>query len=118
MSDEKSVPAASLPPGRVTGVGPWAVGNRDGELFAVSRRCRHQLADLSKGSIDSKGCLVCPWHGSRYDVTDGRMVRGPRGFLGYRGSTPGYTQFVLFYSRYWRLRLGRALRRGDRITVE
>lgn len=118
MTDEPSVPAASVPPRSVTRVGPWAVGNRGGELFAVSRRCRHQLGDLSKGSIDAKGCLVCPWHGSRYDVTDGRMVSGPHGFLGFRGRTPGYTQLVLAYGKHLRLRVGRALRRGDRITVE
>jgi len=118
MTDDPSVPAASVPPGSVRKVGSWAVGNRGGELFAVSRRCRHQLADMSKGSIDASGCLVCPWHGSRYDVTDGRMVRGPQGFLGYRGRTPGYTQLVLAYGRVLRLRVGKAVRRGDRIRVE
>ena len=45
----------------------------------MSRFCRHQLADLSEGTVDADGCLVCPWHQSRYDVTDGRMVSGPRG---------------------------------------
>lgn len=90
----------------------------DGEPFAVSRRCRHQLADLAKGSLDADGCLVCPWHGSRYDVRDGRMVSGPRGFLGYHGPTPGYTQVVLSYGRVLRLRVGRVLRRAGRITVE
>ncbi len=118
MTDDHSVPAASVPPRSVRRVGSWAVGNRDGELFAVSRRCRHQLGDLSKGSIDAQGCLVCPWHGSRYDVTDGRMVAGPQGFLGYRGRTPGYTQLVLAYGRLLRLRVRRAVRRGEHITVE
>ena len=118
MSDPDRIPSRELPPGAVRRVGKWAVGNRDGELFAVSRRCRHQFGDLSKGSIDAQGCLVCPWHGSRYDVSDGRMVRGPRGFLWYRGPTPGYTQFVQFYGRFWRLRRRLALRRGDRVTVE
>ena len=76
-------------------VGEWAVGNRgDDQYFAVSRRCRHQLADLSEGTIDADGCLVCPWHQSRYDVRTGEMVEGPRGFLGYHGPTPGYTQLV------------------------
>jgi nitrite reductase/ring-hydroxylating ferredoxin subunit len=116
--EDRALPASSLPPGTVRRVGGFAVGNRDGELFAVSRRCRHQLGDLSQGSIDAQGCLVCPWHGSRYDVSDGRMVRGPRGFLWYRGKTPGYTQAVLAYGRYWKLRVRRVLRVGDRLTVE
>jgi nitrite reductase/ring-hydroxylating ferredoxin subunit len=115
---EPSVPADELTPGRVRRTGPWAVGNRDGELFAVSRRCRHQLADLSEGSIDADGCLVCPWHQSRYDVTTGAMVDGPKGFLGYHGPTPGYTQFVRAYSSVLRLRVAKAVRRGARVVVE
>jgi nitrite reductase/ring-hydroxylating ferredoxin subunit len=118
VPEDDSLAAEDLPPGTVRPLGQWAVGNRAGEPFAVSRRCRHQLADLSKGTVDADGCLVCPWHGSRYDVRDGRMVAGPRGFLGYHGPTPGYTQFVLSYGRVLRLRVGRVLRRAGRITVE
>jgi len=51
------------------------VGNAGGELFAVTRRCRHLYADLAKGRIDKDGCLVCPWHASKYDVKTGRMLR-------------------------------------------
>jgi nitrite reductase/ring-hydroxylating ferredoxin subunit len=47
---------------------------------------------------------VCPWHGSRYDVTTGEMVEGPRGFLFWRGPTPGYTQLVGAVGKVWRLR--------------
>ena len=118
MTEPDRIPAADLPPGAVRRVGDWAVGNRDGEYFAVSRRCRHQLADLSDGSIDADGCLVCPWHQSRYDVRTGEMVAGPRGLLGYHGPTPGYTQFVRAYGRVLRLRVRRALRRGDHVVVE
>ena len=74
--------AAALPPGKIVGVGHYAVGNAGGRYFAVTRRCRHLGADLA----------VCPWHHSAYDVTTGRMVRGPGGVfakvpgldLGYR----------------------------------
>lgn len=80
MSDEEQVGAAvDLPPGKVMGVGRYAVGNAGGRYFAVSRRCRHLGADLAGGSIDDDGCLVCPWHASKYDVATGRMVRGPQG---------------------------------------
>jgi nitrite reductase/ring-hydroxylating ferredoxin subunit len=82
MDGEQLVgPVADLPPGTVTGVGKYAVGNADGEVFAVGRRCRHFGADLGKGSIDSAGRLVCPWHQSAYDVQSGRMVRGPQGIF-------------------------------------
>jgi len=72
----------------LTRVGRWATGTSNSSDFAVSRVCRHQLGDLSKGTVDADGCLVCPWHQARYDVTDGRMVSRPRGFLGYHGLTP------------------------------
>lgn len=124
MPDRDSVPAADLPPGAVRRVGDWAVGNRgpgpDGRdrHFAVSRRCRHQLADLSQGTIDADGCLVCPWHRSRYDVRTGEMVEGPRGFLGYHGPTPVYSRLVRLLGSVARLRVRRATREGDDVVLE
>ena len=82
MTRETEVGSVSeLVPGVVRGAGRYAVGNANGELFAVTRRCRHLGSDLAKGSIDREGCLVCPWHGARYDVATGRMTRGPQGFF-------------------------------------
>lgn len=74
--------AADIPPGTVMAFGDLAVGNANGEFFATSSKCRHLGADLAKGSIDDDGCLVCPWHGATYDVTTGRMVKGPGGVFG------------------------------------
>ena len=119
MHEPARIPAAELPPGTVLGAGDWAVGNRgDDRYFAVSRRCRHQLADLAEGTIDADGCLVCPWHQSRYDVRTGEMVAGPRGFLGYHGPTPGYTQLVRAFGQLARLRVRRATRAGDDVVLE
>ena len=119
MSDPDRLPAADLPQGRVRRVGNWAVGNRgDDRYFAVSRRCRHQLADLAGGTVDADGCLVCPWHQSRYDVRTGEMVEGPRGFLAYHGPTPIYTQLVATFGRLARLRVRRAVREGDDVVLE
>ena len=110
-------PAAALPPGAVRRAGLWTVANRDGDLRAVSSRCRHQLADLSKGSLDAKGCLVCPWHGSRYDLDTGAMVSGPRGFLWYVGKAPGYSGFVKAVGTVVRLRRAAVTRFGDTLRV-
>jgi nitrite reductase/ring-hydroxylating ferredoxin subunit len=117
VPDPARVPAADLPPGAVRRAGDWAVGNDDGRLFAVSRRCRHQFADLSAGRVDAEGCLVCPWHQSRYDVDTGDMVSGPRGFLAYHGPTPVYAQLVRLLGRVVPLRVRRALRRGEDVVV-
>ncbi len=116
-SARSSVPAADLAGGAVARVGDSAVGLSRDEPFAVSRRCRHQLADLSGGSVDADGCLVCPWHGSRYDVRTGAMVSGPRGFLGYHGPTPGYAGLVRLLGRVLPLRIRHAVRRGDDVVV-
>jgi len=108
-----SIPESSVPAGSVGRAGEWTVAHRrNGTVRAVSSRCRHQLADLSKGSLDKDGCLVCPWHGSRYDLDSGEMVSGPRGFLWYVGRTPGYTQMIRAFGSVARLRT-RAVERRD-----
>lgn len=71
----------AMPQGTVVGVGRYAVGHNQDGYFAVTRRCRHLRADLAGGTIDPDGCLVCPWHQSKYDVRTGRMVRGPQGIF-------------------------------------
>jgi 3-phenylpropionate/trans-cinnamate dioxygenase ferredoxin component len=105
------------PPGEVRRVGKWTVGESHGAPFAVSSRCRHQLRDLSDGRVDADGCLVCPWHGARYDVRNGEMVDGPKGIAFYVGPTPGYTQLVRALARWVPLRVGRAVQRGRRVFV-
>ena len=114
-----SVPTSQIPPGSVGRAGAWTVAHRpDGRLNAVSSRCRHQLADLSKGSLDKDGCLVCPWHGAKFDLDSGAMVEGPKGILTYVGRTPGYTQLVQAYGRFLVLRRRRVERRGGRFVVQ
>lgn len=117
MATTPEIPESDLPDGSVRRLGSWAVVNSRGDVAAVSRRCRHQLADLSRGTVDADGCLVCPWHQSRYDVGTGEMVTGPRGFLGYHGPTPGYTALVRSYAAVLKLRVGEVVRRAGRISV-
>ncbi|MEE8407726.1 MAG: Rieske 2Fe-2S domain-containing protein [Acidimicrobiia bacterium] len=108
-------PTSELTSGVVVGAGPWAVGNADGKYFAVSRRCRHLYADLADGTIDNDGCLTCPWHGSKYDVANGRMVLGPQG--GY-AKIPGLGVAYKMITRILPLRRGRVVRRDEVIYVE
>lgn len=77
------VAVAELPPSGVVEVetakhGTLAVGMADDVPFAVSNVCRHQFAKLGQGQVRD-GCLECPWHRARYDVTTGEMVSGPKG---------------------------------------
>ena len=106
--------AAEFPPGKVAGVGRYAVGNAGGRYFAVTRRCRHLGADLAGGSIDENGCLVCPWHRSAYDVGTGRMVRGPQGIF---AKVPGLSWSFEQLTRVWPLRVGKVTERDGDLIV-
>ena len=113
-----AVNRSELSEGAVAKEGKWAVGEAGGEVFAVSRRCRHQFADLTAGKVDADGCLVCPWHQARYEPAIGVMVDGPRGFLGYHGPVPGLSGAVKLMTRLLPLRRGTIVTdAGDRITV-
>jgi nitrite reductase/ring-hydroxylating ferredoxin subunit len=115
MSREHEVGlSVDLPPGTVTGVGPYAVSNVGGEFFAVSRRCRHLGADLAGGTIDDQGCLVCPWHQSAYDLHSGRMVRGPQGVF---AKVPGLGAAFRALTRVLPLHRGEVLERDGYLFV-
>src|SRR4051794_24482902 len=115
VSSEQLVgPTGDLPPGRITGVGPFAVGDAGGEMFALGRRCRHLGADLAGGSIDAQGHLVCPWHQSAYDVHTGRMVRGPQGAF---AKVPGLDWAYRMLTRVLPLRRGQVREREGRLYV-
>jgi 3-phenylpropionate/trans-cinnamate dioxygenase ferredoxin component len=116
MSDGVEVgPVSDLTPGTVNGAGRYAVGNADGELFAVTRRCRHMYADLANGSVDEAGCLVCPWHGSKYDVRSGKMVLGPQGVF---AKIPGLGAAFKALTSVLPLGRGRVVERDDTLYVE
>ena len=115
MSQEREMgPAANVPPGTVVGAGNYAVGNINGELFALSRRCRHLGADLANGRIDEEGHLVCPWHQSAYDVHTGRMVRGPQGVF---AKIPGLDAAYRALTRVLPLRRGQVTERNGHLFV-
>jgi nitrite reductase/ring-hydroxylating ferredoxin subunit len=50
---------------------------RQGEtILALHDQCAHAGGPLSGGKIVD-GSVECPWHGSRFALTDGRLRRGP-----------------------------------------
>ena len=59
----------------VTGV-PVVVYRSGSDLVALADRCTHRGGPLHEGSVDSAGCITCPWHGSTFD-TAGRVTSGP-----------------------------------------
>ena len=45
-------------------------------VYAMHAVCAHDGGPLPQGTIED-GCIVCPWHGASYRLTDGHVVRGP-----------------------------------------
>ncbi|MBS1608082.1 MAG: Rieske 2Fe-2S domain-containing protein [Bacteroidetes bacterium] len=50
-------------------------------LFAFAFRCPHAGAPLCNGFIDAMNNVVCPFHGYRYDIKNGRNTSGEGYYL-------------------------------------
>jgi nitrite reductase/ring-hydroxylating ferredoxin subunit/uncharacterized membrane protein len=48
-----------------------------GTVHAIAGRCTHAGGPLDEGEVDANLCVTCPWHGSRFRLTDGAVVGGP-----------------------------------------
>lgn len=81
-------PMDDLPEGRPalrTGRGgsvavPLAVVRRGGRVDVFVGACAHLSGPLYEGAVEEvrgHSCLVCPWHGSAFDLDDGEPRRGP-----------------------------------------
>ena len=55
---------------------PVVLVRRRGRIFALGARCSHMGGPLDEGWL-LEGGLVCPWHGSRYDLETGHPLDGP-----------------------------------------
>jgi nitrite reductase/ring-hydroxylating ferredoxin subunit/uncharacterized membrane protein len=71
---------ADIPEGGPTklkaGINELAVVREGDRIVAVHAQCAHAGGPLAEGSLVG-GAIECPWHGSRYRMTDGHNVRGP-----------------------------------------
>lgn len=48
----------------------------EGNVYAFTDNCTHISGPLNEGELEN--CVVtCPWHGARFDVRDGKVLRGP-----------------------------------------
>jgi nitrite reductase/ring-hydroxylating ferredoxin subunit len=48
----------------------------DGQVRALAARCCHRGGPLHEGRLED-GCVVCPWHQSKFSFVDGSCVAGP-----------------------------------------
>lgn len=51
--------------------------NVNGKYYAMNNKCPHMNGDLSKGTLQGI-VLTCPRHSSRFDVTTGKALSGPK----------------------------------------
>jgi 3-phenylpropionate/trans-cinnamate dioxygenase ferredoxin subunit len=66
------------------------VANIEGKYYAIDGKCPHAGGDLSKGTLEGK-IVTCPRHGSQFDVTTGKTIRGPKIII--RFSTKDVSQY-------------------------
>ena len=63
-----------VPAGEIT-IGVYNCG---GELYALEDRCSHDDGPLCEGDWEPDECVVvCPRHGSRFDIRSGRPLTLP-----------------------------------------
>lgn len=72
--------SADKPVRRMAGLIPVLVVRDEFGFRVLHDRCSHMAAPLHEGEIDTvdgERCVVCPWHGSAFRLTDGAVVHGP-----------------------------------------
>ncbi|MGH3002560.1 MAG: Rieske 2Fe-2S domain-containing protein [Gaiellaceae bacterium] len=77
--DESELDGAQLRQVSVGGVPVLLARAGDGELCALANTCTHLGGPLAEGSREGDR-VVCPWHGSCFDLRTGGVVRGPAVF--------------------------------------
>jgi 3-phenylpropionate/trans-cinnamate dioxygenase ferredoxin component len=53
-----------------------AVANVDGTFYAFDDTCTHTGCSLAGGDLEET-TVICPCHGSEFDVTSGAVLQGP-----------------------------------------
>ena len=82
MAEVEVCPVEELPPGSMKlvrhGLRDVGVYNCGGDLVAIEDRCSHDDGPLCEGDWEPDGCVVvCPRHGSRFDIRSGRPLTLP-----------------------------------------
>ncbi len=80
---QRAMSDADLPEGepkrlRIRGVQIVLI-RHEGHIYALADTCSHMGASLSRGILRD-GIIQCPWHGSRFKLENGRVIRGPSAY--------------------------------------
>ncbi|MHB8489334.1 MAG: Rieske (2Fe-2S) protein [Candidatus Dormibacteria bacterium] len=52
----------------------------NGAVCALENTCSHAGGPLNEGTVEDGEVVVCPWHGSRFRLSDGAVLGGPATF--------------------------------------
>jgi nitrite reductase/ring-hydroxylating ferredoxin subunit/uncharacterized membrane protein len=77
--DETELPQDGTRRVEVDGAGILLSRSSSGEVCALSSVCGHFGGPLEEGNREGD-TIVCPWHGSRYDLCSGGVIDGPATF--------------------------------------
>jgi nitrite reductase/ring-hydroxylating ferredoxin subunit/uncharacterized membrane protein len=77
--DEEDLPRNDTRKVEADGVGVLLSRSSGGEVCAISSVCGHLGGPLEEGSREGD-TVVCPWHGSRYDLCSGKVLESPAVF--------------------------------------
>ncbi len=76
----KAASVDEIPEGKTKGVvvngKKIMISNVGGKFYAIVSQCTHAGGPLHEGEVKGK-VVTCPWHGSQFDITSGKVVHGP-----------------------------------------
>lgn len=75
LTDLASLPEATPTKARA-GINDLVLVRVGESIHVLHAVCAHAGGPLAQGTVVD-GCLECPWHASRFRLSDGRVVRGP-----------------------------------------
>lgn len=58
------------------GIEEVMIANAHGTFYAIGNACTHVGGPLAEGTLTDR-IVTCPWHGSKFDVTNGAAVGPP-----------------------------------------
>ena len=74
--EEVELEAGAMRAVDVDGVRVLVSRSEDGGVCAIANACTHVGGPLDEGERDGN-VVACPWHGSRFDLCSGEVLRGP-----------------------------------------
>jgi nitrite reductase/ring-hydroxylating ferredoxin subunit len=75
VADTKDIQPSQMKEVEVNGE-KVCLANVDGKYYAIGNVCTHLGGPLAQGKLEGYE-VQCPWHGSRFDVRTGKVVRPP-----------------------------------------